>query len=276
MFMHKFCVIGNPVAHSLSPSIHAEFAEEAKLAIRYTKIHTERDQFKRCVEHFRAEGGHGLNITHPFKQQAYTLATQLTERAQLAKSVNTFLFQENGEILGDNTDGIGFINDVTKNLQYSLAEKRILILGAGGAVRGILHPILTQAPSELIIANRTVEKAKQLADEFSCFKKISVCALDTIQYLAVDVVIDGTAASANLSLPEKFLLPEKSLCYDLKYHGTPTAFMQWAKKNRASFISEGLGMLIEQAAEAFCLWTNYRPLTSPLKIMQLKNNLMPP
>ena len=260
MSIYKFCVMGHPIEHSQSPWIHAQFAEQAKLAISYIKIKPDLDRFAEEVEQFRIDGGSGLNVTHPFKQEAYRLASRKTERAEIAKSVNTILFRE-GEIIGDNTDGIGLIRDITKNLRYSLTGKTIVIFGAGGAVRGILDPILKESPKEVIIVNRTRDKATQLVSEFSSFKQLYVRNLDGLRDFSADVVIDGTTFFSPAEIPASFSLNTDSLCYDLKYSTTPTAFMQWSKEKNGKIISDGLGLLIEQAAESFFVWTGFRPDT---------------
>lgn len=263
-FVYKLCVIGNPVEHSLSPQIHQQFAKQFGLNIRYTKMQPEIDAFAQTVIAFRQAGGYGCNITIPFKQEAYQLATQTSKRAFIAKAVNTFLLHADGTIYGDNTDGLGLVNDIKNNLHYSLTGRTILILGAGGAVRGILHPILLESPARVIIANRTVEKAQQLAKTFVEYGEITGCGFDDLKNTRVDVVIDGTGFHSAPQLPERLDLSENSLCYDLKYGKTSNLFMRWAHKKNCQHIAEGLGMLVEQAAEAFFIWTGKRPNTFPV------------
>ena len=243
--MYHLCIFGNPVKHSISPEIHKQFAKQAGIEISYVKIEPLLDQFENAVRTFQQSGGIGASITSPFKERAFALCDTVTERASIAKSVNTFLFQA-GKIIGDNTDGVGLIRDITKNLHYSLQDKKIIILGAGGAVRGILQPLLNQKPAKIIIANRTLEKAKKMAGEFS------VEWTDTLGNQIADVVIDCLPFNTNITLPNSFLFSENSLFYDLKYN-------QPMMDNKATIKANGHGMVLEQAAEAFFGWTGFRP-----------------
>lgn len=261
---YKLCVMGNPIEHSKSPWIHDQFARELKLSVSYTRVKPEIDKFSLSVEQFRKDNGYGFNVTLPFKQDAYKIVTQMSERAKIAKSVNTILFGADGAIIGDNTDGVGLIHDITKNLQYSLAKKTILIVGAGGAVRGILQPLLSQSPNKIIIVNRTKAKAEQLALEFSQYGSVEGCGFDELKDTKVDVVLDGTGFNSHIPFPETFSISEDSLCYDLKYSDKPTQFMIWAKQKGSKLIVDGLGMLVEQAAEAFYIWTGKKPNTQPV------------
>ncbi len=254
--MHNLAIIGNPIAHSLSPQIHQHFAHDLGITINYDRIEAPLDRFAETVLHFKKNHGHGMNITAPFKEEACHIATKLTDRAKIAGAVNTFLFSEN-EILGDNTDGIGLIRDITQNRNFSLAGKNILILGAGGAVRGILFPLLQQSPKKIFILNRTVLKAEKLAKEFSQFGP--VFSFEDMSENIFDLVIDGTVGS-DLNL-EKLKLTKNSLCYDLKYHGE-SELLKWAKEKTNAMVANGMGMLIEQAAESFFLWTGKRPITT--------------
>ncbi|MDP1574887.1 MAG: shikimate dehydrogenase [Coxiellaceae bacterium] len=249
--MLRFCIFGNPIKHSISPQIHREFARQAGLEISYVKVAPKPDQFENAVRSFQQQGGHGANITSPFKEHAFTLCDSITERAGIAKSVNTFLFQD-GKIIGDNTDGIGLIRDITINLQYGLGGKKIMILGAGGAVRGILQPLLNEKPREIIIMNRSLDNAKKMADEFS------VDWLDTLENQTADVVIDCLPFNTTIALPDSFLFSNNSLFYDLKYN-------QIMLKNNATIKANGLGMVVEQAAEAFFGWTGFRPCKHSLR-----------
>lgn len=256
--------MGNPIEHSKSPWIHHQFAATLKLSVNYIRIKPELDKFKPTVDQFKKDGGYGFNITLPFKQEAYQLVTEKSPRAAIAKSVNTILFKPDGTLFGDNTDGIGLINDITKNMGFSLANKTILIAGAGGAARGILEPILSQSPAKVIIANRTVKNAQQLATEFQTYGNVIGCGFDDLENLKVDVIIDSTGFGSHLPFPKSLSLSENSLCYDLKYSNNPTPFMTWAKEKGGKTITDGLGMLVEQAAEAFYLWTGKKPETQPV------------
>lgn len=264
---YKLCVMGNPIEHSKSPWIHDQFAKQLKLSVSYTKIKPELTTFLETVNQFKKDKGYGFNITLPFKQEAYQLATHLSLRASIAKSVNTIVLKPDGSIFGDNTDGMGLLNDITKNLNFSLSGKTILIIGAGGAVRGILEPLLLQSPAKIVIANRTIEKAEQLASEFSKYGLIAGCGFDGLKGLHVDLIIDGTGFNSHLSFPDSLSISENGLCYDLKYSDKPTQFMLWAKQKGCKHVVDGLGMLVEQAAEAFYLWTNMKPDTR--RVIQL-------
>lgn len=257
----KLCVMGNPIQHSQSPWIHQQFAQQFNLPLSYIKIEPEIQTFREAIEQFKRDGGDGLNVTSPFKQEAYLMTSEHSQRAKIAKSVNTILFKADNTWFGDNTDGLGLLNDITKNLEFSLENKQILILGAGGAVRGILHPILSQSPASVILANRTVENAQQLALEFKSYGMVSACGFRDLEQVTVDVIIDGTGLDSNIFLPETLKLSEDSLCYDLKYSDKPTSLMTWAVQKGCHRSFDGLGMLVEQAAEAFYIWTGKKPLT---------------
>lgn len=261
--MDQYGVMGNPIQHSKSPKIHQAFANQTEQQMSYQAIWVPLDGFNKALDLFQAEGGKGLNITLPFKQQAYQSVDVLSERAKLAKAVNTIQFHSDGSRFGDNTDGVGFIQDVVHRHQFSIANKRVLILGAGGAVRGILDPLLQERPAELMIANRTVEHAHALADAFSNDQRIHVCSLLELGKFTFDFIINGTSASLTndvIELPFR-LIHEKTYCYDMVYGKGLTPFMTWAKQNQAAKISDGLGMLIEQAAESFYIWRGVRPNT---------------
>lgn len=257
--MLKLAVFGNPIAHSKSPQIHQLFAEQIQQQISYEPILAPLDDFVGSVTEFFQEG-QGANVTVPFKEQAFAWANELTPRAQRAKAVNTLIKQVDGTILGDNTDGVGLVNDLL-NQTVVLRGKKILILGAGGAVRGILQPLLAQQPQELCIANRTVEKAEQLCTEFVDLGPVVACGYDWIE-TPVDIIINGTSASLHGELPPiapSLIKAGHTLCYDMMYSKQPTAFNRWATEHGAGQTLDGLGMLVEQAAEAFYLWTGVRP-----------------
>jgi len=256
-----YAVMGNPVEHSKSPQIHQLFAQQFGMTIEYRKILVEPGGFEQAVESFRASGGRGLNITVPFKLQAWYVCEELTTRARLAEAVNTIWFGD--AIHGDNTDGIGLVRDITRNLACPLTRRRVLLLGAGGAARGVLGPILNAGPAEVIVANRTIDRAVQLAGHFARAGNVHGCGLQDTKG-AFDVVINATAASLqgeDLPLPEG-LFAEEGMAYDLMYGDEPTVFMVWAAQHGAARQSDGLGMLVEQAAESFAVWHGKTPKTT--------------
>ena len=269
-----YAVMGNPISHSKSPSIHTLFAEQTQQSILYTAIHVDLGGFKQAVGNFVATGGKGLNITVPFKQEAWELVAERSERAERAGAVNTIKMMEDDKLFGDNTDGVGLVNDLTINHSIELQGKNILLMGAGGAARGVLIPLLKQNPSSLFIANRTPDKAKDLADDFSDAGNVSGGGYDAIENLEFDVVINATAASLQGDLPPlpDALLSDNASCYDMMYAAKPTPFMQWAAEHKAKKILDGLGMLVEQAAESFYIWRGVKPETNSV-IEKLRNEL---
>ena len=262
----KYAVMGNPVSHSLSPRIHQMFARQCDIALQYSAIEVEEGAFQAAVSQFRDEGGKGLNITVPFKQQAWHLADQRSSRAELAGAVNTLKFNGEDSIFGDNTDGAGMLRDLTTNLAKQVSGARILIIGAGGAVRGVLGPLLQMQPSMLHIANRTASKASDLAKVFSQFGPCTASGLDDMADVAYDIVINGTAASLQGEVPDlpARLFSDEALAYDMMYGKQPTPFMLWAVDNGVAQSSDGLGMLVEQAAESFYIWHGIKPDTKPV------------
>ena len=258
-----YAVVGHPVAHSKSPEIHKQFAHQFKHNIEYTAIEVEPGRFPEAVEQFRANSGKGLNVTIPFKFDAFRLAGHLSDRAKLAGAVNTLKFEADGRIFGDNTDGAGLVHDLTLNLGVTLKDKPILVLGAGGAVRGVLGPLLRHHPAVLVIANRTIAKAKELAKVFAHYGKIEVCGFDDLKGRRFDVVINGTAASLQGEVPPlpASLFTHGALAYDMMYGDRPTPFVLWAEQYSVHKISDGLGMLVEQAAESYFIWHGVRPET---------------
>lgn len=257
--MKYYGVFGNPIAHSKSPLIHRLFAEQTAQKISYKPLLAPLDGFAAAVAEFFNTGS-GANVTVPFKEQAFALADQLSARAQRAKAVNTLKKLADGSLLGDNTDGAGLVNDLLNN-HVPMADKSILILGAGGAVRGILEPLLAQNPAEVCIVNRTVEKAEQLAKEFADLGSMTACGYDWID-APVDIIINGTSASLSGELPplaDTLVKAGDTVCYDMMYGKQTTVFNQWAQQQGAARTLDGLGMLVEQAAEAFYLWTGVRP-----------------
>ncbi len=260
-----YAVFGNPIQHSKSPAIHRMFAEQTGQDLHYTKQLVDSDKFTASADTFFAQGGRGLNITVPFKQEAFAYAHSLTARAQRAGAVNFLAKLSDGSILGDNTDGIGMVHDM-HNLGWQLAGKRILLLGAGGAVRGVLQPLLAEQPAHIVIANRTLAKAEELAKNFTDLGNVQAISYEQLAGEQFDIVINGTSASLSGELPPlpDHLLREGAHCYDMMYGAEPTVFLQWAAQQGAAQLADGLGMLVGQAAEAFYLWRQIRPEVVPV------------
>ena len=260
----RYAVIGNPIAHSRSPEIHLLFAEQTGERIAYEKILAERQDFTQTVTRFFDTRGRGLNVTVPFKNEAFEFVDRATDLAEHAGAVNTIIPQEDGTYLGANTDGIGLLRDLKKSLQLQIQNQKILILGAGGATRGIVEPLLNEKPGELRIANRTEARAEAIAENFRHIGAIQSCGLDTIPVRHYDLVLHATSAALQnreLALPDGIIGPQ-TCCYDLVYGETLTPFMQWAHAQKAARVMDGFGMLLEQAAEAFYLWRHKRPDTA--------------
>jgi len=262
----RYAVIGNPVAHSKSPQIHTLFAEQTGQTLVYTSELAEIGQFAATVKHFFQHHGKGLNITVPFKEEAWAYATQRSDRAQRAGAVNTLKLLPDGQVYGDTTDGVGLVRDLIQNHGILIKGRSILIIGAGGAVRGVLESLLEQQPTSLLISNRTKHKAVQLAEDFSDLGHIDGCGLDELNHSGFDIVINGTSASLQGELPPLpgSIFNQGACSYDMMYAAQPTAFMQWSQDNGAQQVFDGLGMLVEQAAESFYLWRGVRPQTAPV------------
>lgn len=260
-----YAVIGHPVAHSKSPQIHAVFARQTEQDMEYRMIDAPLDGFAAAVAAFRNEGGRGLNVTVPFKLEAFALATALTERAHAAGAVNTLKF-DGGEAQGDNTDGAGLVGDITTRLGISLTGKRVLLMGAGGAARGVIRPLQDARPASLAIANRTVAKAVALARQFAPDGSIRAGAYADYAGAPFDIVINATSASLVGVVPPlpPGMFAAGSLAYDMVYSDRPTSFLDYAKGQGAAQLADGLGMLIAQAAESFYLWRGVRPDTRPV------------
>ena len=259
----RYAVFGNPVAHSKSPQIHTLFARQTGEDISYDAILGPVDGFESSVRDFIVKGGRGANVTVPFKEQAFRLSTQQTERAKAAKAVNTLIFSAR-EIVGDNTDGAGLVTDIQVSQKFLIAGKRLLLIGAGGAARGVIVPLLNESPLSLSIANRTANKARRLAAEFSDDTHGALDSQSFAQLAAqsFDLIINATSAgldNAVLPLPKSIFAPG-CLAYEMVY-GRDTPFMQLARESKAR-VSDGLGMLVEQAAEAFYVWRGVRPDTA--------------
>lgn len=261
-----YCVFGNPIAHSKSPVIHAAFAEQTGEDLRYEARLAAVDGFLAAISAFVAEGGRGANVTVPFKEEAYRRCDRLSDRAARAGAVNTLQFID-GDVLGDNTDGAGLVCDISVNLGRSLTGQRILLLGAGGASRGVIAPLLAGQPAALRIANRSPDKAQQLAKAFADLAAGAALSGGAFPELAgqqFDVVINATSASLSgdsLPLPAGIFAPG-SLAYDMMYGKGETPFLALASTQGAAQCADGLGMLVEQAAEAFTLWRGKRPQTA--------------
>ena len=261
----RYAVMGNPIAHSKSPRIHTLFAEQTRQRLSYEGILVDLGGFAQAVGNFQANGGKGLNVTVPFKQEAWALADERSARAALAGAVNTLVLRPDGSRFGDNTDGVGLVRDLRDNLHAVLAGARVLVLGAGGAVRGVLSPLLEEQPAELVIANRTVGKAQELAALIPG-RGVEGVGFETLAGRQFDGVINGTSASLQGELPPlpDGLLAPGAWCYDLMYGKVPTVFMNWARTQGTDNVVDGLGMLVEQAAESFFLWRGVRPQTAPV------------
>lgn len=261
----RYAVIGNPIAHSKSPEIHARFAAQTGENLSYERLLAPLDGFAANVRAFIENGGRGLNVTVPFKLEAYEMTTGLTNRARIAGAVNTLLLGD-AEIIGDNTDGVGLVADIVQNVGMSLSGKRLLLLGAGGAARGVLQPLIDEKPSELVVANRTLGKAHELTEIFSARTSvpISACAFSALQG-KFDIVINATSAGLADEMPDvpASIFGSGTLAYDMVYGKQPTRFLQFAAQHGAT-VRDGLGMLVEQAAESFFVWRGVRPETAPV------------
>lgn len=266
----KFAVFGHPISHSKSPVIHQQFAKQFGLDIQYDAVDVATGEFENTVNEFARAGGKGLNITVPYKLEAWLLADTRSERAELAGAVNTLMFEtdNNGElkIFGDNTDGIGLVTDIRNNYQVEIKNKKVLVLGAGGAVRGVLAPLLDCQPQVLVLANRTVSKAEALLEIFSHKGNIKTTGFNDLAGQQFDLVINGTAASLKGEVPPlpETIFTKNALAYDMMYGAKPTPFMAWAKNHSAAKQVDGLGMLVEQAGESFYIWLGKRPDTGPV------------
>ena len=260
----RYAVIGNPIAHSKSPEIHLLFAEQVGKHIAYEKIQTNKDGFAQAATRFFEAGGLGLNVTLPFKHDAYSFVNQHTDFARHAGAVNTIIRQGADNYLGANTDGIGLLRDLKKTLRLQLLGKSILIIGAGGVTKGIVEPLLHENPVELIVANRTVSKAAAITEDFRAIGKVQSCSLNQIPSKPYDLILHATSAvlqNTELVLPTEIIGPQTH-CYDLSYSDSATPFMRWAKARGATNVVDGFGMLLEQAAESFYLWHGKRPDTA--------------
>lgn len=263
-----YAVVGHPISHSKSPRIHSLFASQTGEKLEYTAIQAPQDGFAETVTGFFQRGGQGLNVTVPFKEQAWKLADRRTERAELAGAANTLYQDGNGLLIADNTDGTGLVRDLSENHCITLAGLRILLLGAGGAVRGVLGPLLAEEPSTLVIANRTVAKAEGLVTLFEPVAgqtRLEACGFEDPKE-PFDLIINGTSASLQGDLPpiSPNVIGAGTVVYDMMYSLQTTTFNQWALDHGATLVFDGLGMLVEQAAESFRIWRGVRPETRPV------------
>lgn len=262
----RYAVVGDPVAHSWSPFIHGMFAKQTAQAMTYSRLQVKPEELTQAIDLFFADGGKGLNVTVPHKQAACLLARYLAPRAQIAGAVNTLVLRQDG-VLGDNTDGTGLVTDLTRNLGLELPDTRILLLGAGGAARGALGPLLAAAPEMIQIANRSLERAETLVREFSMLGDVRACGFDAIDAgTTFDLVLNATSASLQDKIPPvpASVVGPATLCYDMAYGKGDTAFTRWARSAGAGRAETGWGMLVEQAAESFLLWRGIRPDTTPV------------
>ena len=261
-----YAVFGNPIAHSRSPRIHALFAAQTRQDIRYDAVLAPTDGFEQKILANAASGLRGANVTVPFKEAAWRLATRRTMRAARAGAVNTLVFGDGGDILGDNTDGAGLVRDLSVNHGLALRGKRVLVVGAGGAVRGVLGPLLDEAPAQLWIANRTAGKAVELAASFGDLGPVGGGGFLSLAGKTFDLVINGTSASLSGELPDLpvGVFAPGGAAYDMMYGKGETPFLAFARSQGARLCLDGLGMLVEQAAEAFFVWRGVRPASAPV------------
>ena len=259
----RYAVIGQPIAHSWSPFIHAMFAKQTGQQLSYTRMEVAPPDLPAALETFFGEGGKGMNVTVPHKKAVCLLTRFRTPRAEIAGAVNTIIAREDG-LLGDNTDGDGLVADLTNNLGMALENTRVLLLGAGGAARGVLGPLLSQGPEYVEIANRDGARATELAKEFATLGEIHGCGFDGIgASTTFDLILNATSASLQETIPPipPATIGPTTLCYDMAYGKGDTAFTRWAKSAGAGRAETGWGMLVEQAAESFYLWRGVKPAT---------------
>jgi shikimate dehydrogenase len=260
----RYAVFGHPIAHSLSPWIHAQFAQQTAQALSYTAIDVAPAELAVRLPEFFAQDGRGLNITVPHKQMVIALLDSLSERARIAGAVNTVVWRPDQRLHGDNTDGIGFVRDLTQNLKVSISGRRVLLLGAGGAARGLLAPLLALELEELVIANRSVARAEALVAAFKHLGPIRASGFEELQTLDYALIVNATAASLQAQVPPlpPGALDAGTVCYDLAYGHAATPFVHWALEQGSKRAYMGIGMLVEQAAESFSLWRGVHPQTA--------------
>lgn len=263
----RYGVIGHPISHSKSPVIHRLFAAQTGENLRYDAFNVPPEQLAQQLKTFKEQGFRGLNVTVPHKEKITELVDQLTDRAHLAGAVNTVIIAADGRLDGDNTDGVGLLTDLTGNLDVTLEETHILVLGAGGATRGIVPALLGSGPRDLRIANRSIERARDLAGRFGKLGKILPCRFDELEGQRFDLIINATSAGLHGEMPPfpASMLTADTVCYDLSYAMADTPFVAWAKNHGVKHAHQGWGMLVEQAAEAFFIWRGVRPETKPVR-----------
>lgn len=262
----RYALVGHPVSHSRSPLIHQLFARQTGDKITYELIDAEPEQLETAVRGFAAAGGRGMNVTVPHKEAAFELCKTHGPEALAARAVNTISFKQ-GSMHGDNTDGTGFIRDVCVNHEQAITAKRVLVLGAGGAARGIIGPILEQRPKALVIANRTIERAQDLQQDLGSPPQLSICRFGELEDMEpFDIVINATSAGIRGEQPPfpVSLVGDKTFCYDLAYSLKPTPFVEWSSSHGAGRAVQGWGMLVEQAADSYAIWRGKRPDTGPI------------
>jgi len=261
-----YAVMGNPIGHSRSPQIHAAFARQTGQRIEYTAIQVDPGGFEQAVGNFFANGGKGLNVTVPFKQEAWKLVREHGPEAERAGAVNTLLQDSPGHLIGRNTDGIGLVRDILQNHRGNIEGRRLLLVGAGGAARGVLQPLLAEKPQRLVIANRSPDRAIELAHDFADLGEVRGGGFTDIGNESFDLIINASAASLHGEVPPlpEHCLAEGGWCYDMMYGAEPTPFVRWGLEHGAGVSLDGLGMLVEQAAESFYLWRGVRPRTGPV------------
>jgi shikimate dehydrogenase len=262
----QYGVVGHPINHSWSPFIHGLFAKQTDQSLVYRLYDIAPEDFRVQVLEFFTSGGRGLNVTVPHKEAAAELANELTARADRAGAVNTLILSDENSLLGDNTDGHGLVTDLRKNLGFAITNQRILILGAGGATRGVVEPLLGLGPTELVIANRSPLRAVNLASLFSDLGPVRGCGFDQVGDEPFDLVINATAAGLAGSVPDvsPSVIASHTVCYDMSYSKSATPFVTWAVEHGCARAHKGWGMLVEQAAESFTLWRGVRPDTEPV------------
>ena len=269
-----YCVVGDPIEHSRSPEIHQAFARQVGLELVYEKVRVKAGALKETVWEFFQAGGVGLNVTTPLKQEAWSLASRRSRHSDLAKAANTLWFEE-GDIVCDNTDGVGLIRDLEQNLSFSLRNKIVLLLGAGGAACGVMPALLKAGVSELLVSNRTDARAEDLVDSYGRNRKVAVLRWGDETERRPDLIINATSASLESELPNlaSSCIHSNVFCYDLMYSASETSFVSWAKNKNVALATDGLGMLVEQAAESFKIWNRKKVETGPVIAMVRKSYL---
>jgi len=262
--INRYTIIGQPVAQSVSPAIHHMFGELTQRRLHYTRTEATDESFAETVKSWQKSGGRGCNITAPFKELAVTVCDRLSENAELAGAVNTIEMHRDGSLVGHNTDGIGLLTDIEKNHQVPIVGSRVLMVGAGGAARGAIGPLLSAKPACVHIANRTIERAKKLADVFAPLGSVNFSSLENLKETgSFDIIINATSMGFDNSAPPLpvSILHANTFAYDMMYKANQTPFLNWCEQNGVTKYSDGFGMLVEQAADAYLIWEGVRPKT---------------